>query len=80
MEYISDETLAHIRQEYPSGSRVVLLKMNDPYNIKLFPGSQGTVLFVDDMGTIHVTWDCGSSLGIVYGEDICRVLDIDHGK
>lgn len=38
-----------------------------------FPvGTQGTVKFVDDIGTIHITWDCGSSLGIVYGEDSCH--------
>jgi len=25
-------------------------------------------------GTIHVRWDCGSGLGIAYGEDSCRKL------
>ena len=30
----------------------------------------GTVVFVDDIGTIHIKWDCGSTLGIVYGEDM----------
>ena len=41
---------------------------------KLFPGARGTVKHVDDMGTIHVRWDCGSSLGVVYGEDSCKVI------
>ena len=27
---------------------------------------------VDDIGTIHVDWDCGSGLGIAYGEDVCK--------
>jgi hypothetical protein len=49
--------------------------MNDPYNKKLIPGCKGTVQYVDDMGTIHVDWDCGSSLGVVYGEDSCRVIE-----
>ena len=33
-----------------------------------------TVRFVDDMGTIHVSCDIGSSLGAVYGEDACKVV------
>ena len=51
--------------------------MNNPYNTKLFPGARGTVKCVDDMGTIHVRWDCGSSLGVVYGEDSCRIIKED---
>lgn len=72
---ISKETLESLRKTYTEGSRVELLHMDDPYNTKLVPGCKGTVKFVDDTGTIHVRWDCGSSLGIVYGEDSCRKLD-----
>ena len=72
---ISKETLASLRKTYTEGSRVELLHMDDPYNTKLVPGCKGTVKFVDDTGTIHVRWDCGSSLGVVYGEDSCRKLD-----
>ena len=38
-------------------------------------GARGTVVSVDDIGTIHIRWDCGSSLGVSYGEDVCRKLD-----
>ena len=72
MKIISKEGLAKIRTEYPVGTRVKLVKMDDPYNTVLHPGEMGTVIFVDDIGTIHVEWDCGSSLGIVYGEDVCQ--------
>lgn len=68
------ELIEMLRQQYPVGARVELTHMDDPYNTKLVPGCKGTVLFVDDIGTIHVSWDCGSSLGIVYGEDSCRVI------
>lgn len=71
---ISKETLERLRKEYPAGARVELVHMNDPYNTKLFPGAKGTVVSVDDIGTIHVRWDCGSSLGVIYGEDRCRVV------
>ena len=72
---ISKATLLALRERYPKGSRVELVSMDDPYNRKLVPGCQGTVVSVDSIGTIHVSWDCGSSLGIVYGEDSCRRID-----
>ena len=74
MNFISKEALQRIREEYPVGARVELTKMNDPYRTDLVPGCRGTVRFVDDTGTIHVSWDIGSSLGVVYGEDACKVI------
>ena len=74
MRNISKETLARLREEYPSGARVELISMDDPYNTQLMPGSKGTVIVVDDIGTIHVQWDCGSSLGVAYGEDKCKII------
>ena len=74
MNCISKEALQRIREEYPVGARVELMKMNDPYRTDLVPGCRGTVRFVDDMGTIHVSWDIGSSLGVVYGEDACKII------
>ena len=35
-------------------------------------GTFGTVLGVDDTGSIMVRWDNGSGLNVVYGEDVCR--------
>ena len=48
--------------------------MNDPYT-RLKSGDRGTVSFVDDIGTIFVNWDCGSGLGVAYGEDIIRRIE-----
>lgn len=75
MRPISKAALQAIRERYPKGTRVELVEMDDPYNRKLIPGSKGTVVAVDSIGTIHVAWDCGSSLGVVYGEDSCRKVD-----
>ena len=72
---ISKETLERLRKDYPSGCRVELTKMNDPYRTDLVPGCKGTVTGVDDAGSIHVRWDIGSSLAVVYGEDACKKLD-----
>ena len=63
-----------LRAEFPVGCRVELVHMNDPYNKKLKPGDQGTVRLIDDIGTIFVDWDCGSSLGAAYGEDCVKRL------
>lgn len=68
------EIVKKVKKEYPSGTRVELIKMNDPYR-HFDAGIKGTVSCVDDTGTIHVDWDNGSHLGIVYGEDSCRKLD-----
>ncbi len=74
MFHIKPETLKRLRETYPPGTRVELDHMDDPYNRKLTTGSRGTVVAVDDIGTIHVAWDCGSRLGVCYGEDACHVV------
>jgi hypothetical protein len=69
----SRETVERIRAQYPVGCRVKLIKMDD---IQAPPiGTKGTVTGVDDIGSIMVSWDNGSTLHIVYGEDICRKLE-----
>jgi hypothetical protein len=73
MNLISKSELDVLRKKYPAGARVELIKMNDPYT-KLNQGDTGTVTAVDDAGTLHINWDCGSSLGIVFGEDKCKLL------
>ena len=75
MMFLTDEKLAALREEFTPGTRVELVRMDDPYNTALVPGSTGTVRFVDDAGGIHVRWDCGSGLAVVYGCDECRVME-----
>jgi hypothetical protein len=50
------------------GKRVQLISRSDPYT-KLVRGDEGVVTSVDSFGTVHVNWDNGSSLGLVYRED-----------
>lgn len=72
MRTISKERLEALRKNYPVGTRVKLVKMDDIQAPP--PGTEGTVLHVDDMGTIHVRWDNGSGLGVAFGEDICTKI------
>lgn len=51
------------------GQRVRLLFTDDAYT-KLIPGDLGTVDFIDDVGTLHIKWDCGSYLGLVPDIDV----------
>ena len=62
-----------LRAQYPKGTRVELVHTSDPYT-KLIPGTKGTVEFVDDAGTIQISWDNGSGLGMIPGEDEVRKL------
>ena len=74
MVFPRKEVVEAVRARYPVGTRVELVSMNDPYS-SLKPGDRGTVKSVDDTGTVFVSWDCGSGLGVVYGEDRIRILE-----
>lgn len=43
-------------------------------NLTVPPGTEGTVGYVDDFGTLHVDWDNGRSIGILDGLDSYRLL------
>lgn len=61
------------KKMYPKGTRIELISMDDPY-APIPSGTKGTVEFVDDMGTIHMKWDNGRTLGLVAGEDRFKVI------
>ena len=77
MRVISKEVLQALRGRFPKGTRVELLKMDDPQAPPI--GTKGTVRGVDDIGSIMVAWDNGGSLSVAYGEDECRVLPSECG-
>lgn len=64
---------ARYKATYPSGTRVMLLHMgDDPRPIE--DNTRGTVVCVDDIGTVHCSFDNGRQLGLVPGEDSFRRL------
>lgn len=73
MRFPSKEVIEQLRKEYPAGTLVELVKMDDKFAPPI--GTHGTVRGVDDAGSILVKWSNGSSLSVVYGEDVCRKLD-----
>ncbi len=67
MQIMTKAELNNLRKQYPTGTVVRLVRMDDSQAPP--PGTKGTVRYVDDIGTIHVSWETGSSLGVVYGMD-----------
>lgn len=70
MRFPSREEVARVREQYPTGCRVVLERMDDFQAPPI--GTEGTVRGVDATGSVMVDWDNGSGLHVVYGEDRCR--------
>ena len=70
---MTKEQLQSLRKSYPAGSRVELLRMDDPQAPPL--STKGTVLGVDDIGSLLVRWDNGSGLNVIYSEDLARRID-----
>lgn len=69
MMFPKKEIVERIRKEYPKGTRVMLVNMDDTQAPPL--GTKETVIGVDDTGSIMVAWDNGSSLNVIYNVDKC---------
>ena len=66
----SPKMVSRLRAEYPEGSRVSLVFMDDTQAPPI--GTLGTVVCVDITGTVQVDWDNGSTLGVVAGVDAIK--------
>ncbi|MCC8066810.1 MAG: DUF4314 domain-containing protein [Clostridiales bacterium] len=72
MRFPNRSVVERVRREYPAGTRVELVQMDDAQAPPI--GTKGTVKGVDDTGSIMVSWDNGSSLNVVYGEDVVKKI------
>jgi len=70
MRFPNKETVEQIRRMYPAGTRVELLAMDDVQAPSV--GTKGTVLGVDDTGSLLMKWDNGSGLNVVWQQDRVR--------
>jgi hypothetical protein len=62
--------IERLRENYPQGCRIELVRMDDVQAPPI--GTKGTVVGVDDAGSIMTHWDNGSRLSAVWGVDIVR--------
>lgn len=67
-----EEHVKKIKELYPAGAKIRLIKMHD----KQAPpkGTVGRIRLVDDIGTVHVNWETGSSLGLIPEVDEFEVI------
>ena len=72
MRFPSREQVAAVRQKYPAGTRVKLIMMDDPQAPPA--GTKGTVIGVDDTGSLLMNWDNGSGLNVIYGVDQVQIV------
>lgn len=63
-----------LKAGYPKGTRLVVDQMVDDPN-PIPAGTKGTVVRVDDIGTIHCDFDNGRFLGLIFGVDVFHVIE-----
>lgn len=63
----NEAKLQQLKKQYPEGTRIRLLHMNDPHAVP--QGTLGTVYDIDDTGSLLVHWDNGQGLNVLYGID-----------
>lgn len=78
MQFPSKETVERIRREYPAGTQVALVFMDDSQSPPV--GTRGTVIGVDDVGSLLMKWDNGCGLNAAYGDKVRKICPDDVDK
>ena len=66
------KAIEQTKATYLAGMRVRLVKMDD---IQAPPiGTEGTVIDVDDIGSVLMRWDNGSSLSLIPDQDEYEIV------
>jgi hypothetical protein len=55
------------------GDRIRLISTSDTH-VMVSPGTEGTVDYVDAVGTVHVRFDDGTKLGLIADEDAFELI------
>ena len=64
---VTQKEVKRLRQQYPKGTRLKLISMEDPHGVP--EGTVGAVDFIDDAGQIQMKWETGSCLALIPGVD-----------
>ncbi len=73
MRFPNDAELKALRERYPAGTRIRLIRMDDPF-APVPPGTVGEVAIIDDAGNIHMKWRNGRRLALIEGVDDFEVI------
>lgn len=66
------EEVEKIQKLFPVGTRVRLIQMDDSQAVP--SGTLGTVDHIDDDGQLHMKWDNGRTLALIYGVDQFEII------
>ena len=77
MKFPNKSYLAQLRKQYPVGTKIQLISMRDE-KYPILPGTIGVVTHIDDMGSVHLKWQNGSSLAIIPEVDSFKVLGAEN--
>ena len=61
-----------IKKKYPIGSIIKLIKMDDPYAPPT--GTIGKIVDIDDIGSLLIRWENGSSLRVTAYDDKIEIV------
>ncbi len=73
MKHPTEKELTALREKYPTGTIVKLISMNDVQSPPV--GTIGEVTLIDDMGSVHVNWQNGSTLALIPNVDSWEILN-----
>ena len=70
----TQKQVEQIREMYPIGTVIELTADMDDKYAPIAKGTQGEIVSIDDVGTLHMKWQNGRSLGVVPCEDSFKVI------
>lgn len=76
MKFPNKAYLEQLRKKYPAGTKLQLISMRDE-KYPILPGTIGEVTHIDDLGSIHMKWQNGSSLALIPEVDSFKVLEAE---
>ena len=77
MKFPNKSYLEQLRKQYPVGTKIRLISMRDE-KYPILPGTIGEVTHIDDLGSIHMKWQNGSSLALIPEVDSFKVVAAEN--
>lgn len=72
----SEKEVEEIKNKYKVGDRIKLICMDDDFAVP--SGTCGTIDFIDDEGQIHIDWENGRTIPLIYGVDKFEIINIEE--
>ena len=76
MKFPNKSYLAQLRKQYQVGTKIQLISMRDE-KYPILPGTIGEVTHIDDLGSIHMKWQNGSSLALIPEVDSFKAVGVE---